>query len=219
MTGLRPKLFVCAAAVAASLLGLSGASAGPGDITFCNEFPHMVNIAIAYEQTDVETWLARGWLEVETGKCYVFDTAIRVATFYYHAESEPYREGRRRVKTSWGSGKDFSVRDSHFQTYQAEKKLSGMRYAGFTKGPVMTGGAITATVTFLAEGGSMVIVPPSGGGEHVQPIPGLGQLPDRQPLGGESPPGAEAPNAAPPDAAAPGDAIAPLPQHEGSPKP
>jgi uncharacterized membrane protein len=212
VTGPGPTLFACAAAVAASLIGLSGAAAGPGDITFCNEFPHTVNIAIAYEQTDVETWLARGWLEVETGKCYVFDTAIRVATFYYHAESEPYREGRRRVKTSWGSGKDFSIRDSHFQTYQAEKKLSGMRYAGFTKSPVMTGGALTATVTFLAEGGSMVIVPPPGGGgpEHVQPIPRLGDLPDRPPLGGESPPaGAETPNATPP-----GDAVAPFPEHE-----
>jgi uncharacterized membrane protein len=218
VTGIRPTLFACAAAIAGSLLGLSGASAGPGDITFCNQFPHTVNIAIAYVQTDVETWLARGWLEVETGKCYVFDTAIRVATFYYHAESEPYREGRRRVKTSWGTGKDFSVRDSHFQTYQAEKKLSGLRYVGFTKGPEMTGGAITATVTFLAEGGSMVIVPPPGGAgsEQVQPIPGLGQLPDRPPLGAESPPaGAEAPKEAFPDGAAPGDAVAP--QHEGSP--
>jgi uncharacterized membrane protein len=132
VTGIRPTLFTCAAAVAVSLLELSGAAAGPGDITFCNQFPHTVNIAIAYVQMDVETWLARGWLEVETGKCYVFDTAIRVS-FYYHAESEPYREGRHRVKTSSGTGKDFSVRDSHFQTYQAEKKLSGRRYTGFTR--------------------------------------------------------------------------------------
>jgi uncharacterized membrane protein len=75
--------------LAAMLLALSvplaapNAFAGEGEITFCNEFPHRVSIAIAYLQTDVNNHLTRGWLNVGSGKCYVFDTAIRVSTFYY----------------------------------------------------------------------------------------------------------------------------------------
>jgi uncharacterized membrane protein len=73
-------------ALGAMLLALSiplaapNASAAEGEITFCNEFPHKVYIAIAYLQTDVNNHLSRGWLHVDTGKCYVFDTAIRVQT-------------------------------------------------------------------------------------------------------------------------------------------
>jgi uncharacterized membrane protein len=53
------------------LLAAPAAFAGEGEITFCNEFPHRVSIAIAYLQTDVNNHLTRGWLNVGTGKCYV----------------------------------------------------------------------------------------------------------------------------------------------------
>ena len=140
----------------------SGAAAGAGDITFCNEFPHKVYVAIAYLQTDVNNYLARGWLNIETGKCFIFDTAIRIQTFYYHAESDPYKEGRHRVKHEWGKGKKFAVRDGHFQSYNAETKYSGMHFAEFSKGAETTGDAVTCTVTFLASGGSSIAVPPPG---------------------------------------------------------
>src|SRR5512143_15651 len=101
--------------------------AGSGEISFCNEFPHKLYIAIAYLQTDVNNYLSRGWLEVETGKCYVFDTAIRVESFYFRAESETYRDGKHKVKTEWGTDKKFAVRDAKLQSYNAEKAYSGMR--------------------------------------------------------------------------------------------
>ena len=53
------------AAVLASALifAAPSARAGTGDISFCNEFPHKLYIAIAYVQTDVNNYLSRGWLE------------------------------------------------------------------------------------------------------------------------------------------------------------
>jgi uncharacterized membrane protein len=53
------------------LLAAPCVRAQTGEISFCNEFPHKIFVAIAYLQTDVNNYLSRGWLEVETGKCYV----------------------------------------------------------------------------------------------------------------------------------------------------
>jgi uncharacterized membrane protein len=158
---------------AALVLPSNLARAGTGDITFCNDFPHKLFIALAYIQTDVNNYLSRGWLEVDTGKCYVFDTAIRVPTFYYRAESEPYKDGKHKVKTWWGDEKKFAVKDSHCQAYNAEKVYSGMHLAGFNKGPASTGAPVTASVTFTATGGSNITVPApetsSGGGAASPP--------------------------------------------------
>ena len=135
------------------------ASAAEGEITFCNEFAHKVYIAIAYLQTDYNNHLSRGWLNVETGKCYAFDTALRVETFYYHAESDPYKEGRDKVKMNWGKGTQFAVRDGNFQSYNAEKKYSGMHFVEFSKGPVSSGAPLTAIVTFLEDASVRMVVP------------------------------------------------------------
>ena len=81
-------------------------------------------------------YLARGWMHIETGKCFVFDTALRVRTFYYHAMSEPYKEGKKKFVWKWGADKQFAVREAHFHLYNAEKKFSGMYFAEFSQGPV-----------------------------------------------------------------------------------
>jgi uncharacterized membrane protein len=164
------------AALASTLIFTApSARAGTGDISFCNEFPHKLYIAIAYLQTDVNNYLSRGWLEIETGKCYVFDTAIRVESFYFRAESEPYRDGKHKVKMEWGSDKKFAVRDANFQSYNAEKAYSGMRLAGFAKGAESSGGPLTAIVTFTATGGSTITIPApektTGGGGAAPPPP------------------------------------------------
>ena len=144
------------------LLAAPCARAQTGEISFCNEFPHKIFVAIAYLQTDVNNYLSRGWLEVETGKCYVFDTAIRVPTFYYRAESETYREGKRKFKMNWGDEKQFAVRDANFQSYNAEKAYSGMHMVSFSKAPESRdGGPITVIVT-LTEKGTTTVVPGSG---------------------------------------------------------
>jgi uncharacterized membrane protein len=62
-------------------------------LPFCNEFPHLVYVAIAYEQSG-GSFISRGWLSLDTGDCSVFDLAIRVRPFYYRGESVPCRAGR-----------------------------------------------------------------------------------------------------------------------------
>ncbi len=161
-----------AAFAAAGLLALSPARAAEGEISFCNDFPHTLYIAIAYEQYP-DSYISRGWLEVETGKCAVFDTAIRVHGFYFRAESETYREGRHKVKMLWGTDRKFAIRDSNFQSYNADKAYSGMRLAGFAKGVESSGAPVTAVVTFTETGGSTISIPKpqdvSGGGEGGPP--------------------------------------------------
>ncbi len=103
----------------------------------------------------------------------MFDTAIRVHGFYYRAESETYREGKHRVKMMWGTERKFAIRDSNFQSYNADKAYSGMRLAGFAKGAESSGAPVTAIVTFTETGGSTITVPTpqnvSGGGEAAPP--------------------------------------------------
>ncbi len=165
-------------------LAAPSARAGTGEISFCNEFPHKLYIAIAYLETDVNNYLSRGWLEVETGKCYVFDTAIRVESFYFRAESETYRDGKHKVKMEWGSDKKFAVRDANFQSYNAEKAYSGMRLAGSPRAPSSSGGPLTAIVTFTETGGSTITVPapekqrlrrtePKGRRRRPEPLPSM----------------------------------------------
>jgi uncharacterized membrane protein len=155
----------------ASLSVTGAAQAVDGEISFCNEFPHKVYVAIAYLQTDVNNYLTRGWLDIDTGKCYVFDTAIKVSTFYYHAESDPYKDGKHKVKMNWGKGKQFAVRDANFRSYNAEKKYSGMYLADFSQGPVSTGAPLTAIVTFKEDASVETVVPaPGKGGSDSEPI-------------------------------------------------
>lgn len=116
-------------------------------------------------------YLARGWMHIETGKCFVFDTALRVRTFYYHAMSEPYKEGKKKFVWKWGADKQFAVREAHFHFYNAEKKFSGMYFAEFSQGPVSTRGPLACTVTFLEDGGSLTVVPDKSGGNQVPPPP------------------------------------------------
>lgn len=150
------------AIVIAGLAGLpavSPAAAGEGEITFCNEFPHMVYIAIAYEQSP-GFFLSRGWLSLNTGDCSVFDTAIRVKTFYYRGRSVPYREGRHTVRTTWGGDKDFAIWErDNFQYYGAQNRVLNSSLESFSKGPETTGDAITTTITFLADGRTMTTIP------------------------------------------------------------
>jgi hypothetical protein len=136
-------------ACTAGVICILAASAAKADILFCNKFPAEVWVAIAYQQKD-GSWLSRGWLSVETGNCYPFDTAIRVKTFYFRGESRPYHD-----KTySWGSGKDFAVWEKdNFQYYNADHRVLKSTLKSFTKAPDADGDEISATVTFPEDGG------------------------------------------------------------------
>jgi uncharacterized membrane protein len=162
-------------------LAAPDARAGEGEITFCNKFPHKIYVAIAYLQTDVNSHLSRGWLNVETGKCYVFDTGLRVDSFYYYAESDSYQKDKDKVKTSWGKGQKFSIRDNSFQTYNAEKDHSGMKLVEFSKFPISSEGPVTAIVTFQEDASVTSTVPGKGGGGAERAAPGLPSETDRAP--------------------------------------
>ena len=81
-------------------------------------------------------------------------------TFYYRAESATYRNGSRRIKTSWGAGRKFAIwEDSNFNYWNAAERVLKSTLAEFTQGPETTGDAVSATVTFDAEGkGSTVSI-------------------------------------------------------------
>ncbi len=156
MRVLISKLCGCAAGLACLLAGPSAKA----EIKFCNQFPHVVYVAIAYPQNS-GSWLSRGWMSLDTGECSVFDTALRVKTFYYRAESAAYRsESGRRIKTSWGAGRKFAIyEDSNFNYWNAAERFLKSSLAEFTHGPETTGDAVSATVTFDAEGkGSSVTI-------------------------------------------------------------
>ena len=147
------KLCGCVAGLAC-LLPISSAKA---EIKFCNQFPHVVYVAIAYPQ-DGGSWLSRGWMSLDTGECSVFDSALRVKTFYYRAESAVYRSGSRRIKTSWGTGRKFAIwEDSNFNYWNAAERVLKSTLAEFTQGPETTGDAVSATVTFDAEGNGSTV--------------------------------------------------------------
>jgi hypothetical protein len=145
-----------AAATASLLLGIPAASAG---ITFCSEFPPAtIWVAIAYPQ-DGGSWLSRGWLALNEGDCYAFDTAIHVSAFYYRAISKPYRnaQGRRGIDT-WGKGKPFAVWErDNFQYYNADERVLNSTLEEFTSGGENLGDAADVTVTFKPGGSTVTL--------------------------------------------------------------
>ena len=167
----RSRLGVCGTVIAIGLLAASTASAEEGEIKFCNDFPHMVYVAIAYEQVSGQ-YISRGWISIDTGDCSYFDTAIRVDTFYYHAESY-WKERRRSYTETWGAKDNqfrFAVKtSSNFQYWNASERVLDSRLVGFSKGPQSTDGPVTATITFNADETVTTSVPgqasaPSNGG-------------------------------------------------------
>jgi hypothetical protein len=140
---------------AASVLPIAPARA---DIVFCNEFGHVVNVAIAYPQAD-GTFISRGWLSLSPGDCAPFDTALRVKTFYFRGESERYRDANgKNSRYFWGKGRSFAMWErDNFQYYNAEERVLNSTLQEFTAGPEAESGDVSAKVTF-SEGGSIITI-------------------------------------------------------------
>jgi hypothetical protein len=139
-----------AGALGLAFLGV--ATSARAEIVFCNKFAQVVYAAIAYPQ-DNGSWISRGWVALNTDECSVFDTALRVKTFYYRGESEPFREAGRRVKVNWGSGRPFAIWEKdNFNYWNAQNKVLNSSLADFTKGAETSAGDVSATVTFEADG-------------------------------------------------------------------
>ncbi len=146
------RLSLTAALVAAG--SILSTTASHADIVFCNQFDHLVYVAIAYPQSG-GSFISRGWMSLSPGDCSPFDTAIRVKTFYFRGESEPYRDGSgHKKKYSWGKGKPFAIWEKdNFQYYDAEHRVLKSTLEEFTQGPESDSGDVSAKVTFK-EGGS-----------------------------------------------------------------
>src|SRR5579872_3982058 len=125
----------CATASLVAAASIFGATSSRAEIKFCNEFPHMVYVAMAYPQTG-GSFIARGWMSLAPHDCNLFDTALRIQTFYFRGESEPYKDKGHSTKYSWGKGKTFAVfADNNFQIYDAEHKFPKSTFEEFTQGP------------------------------------------------------------------------------------
>jgi hypothetical protein len=155
MSGNSLKLSAWAAIV--FWLGTTNVCAG---ITFCNKFSKTLFVAIAYPQ-DGGSWMSRGWLELAPGDCAPFDSAIRVTTFYFRAESTPYVDSSGgKVHDFWGQGKSFAMwEDNNFQYYDAENEVLNSTLKPFTRGPEGLTDSSKVTVTFT-QAGSTVEIPP-----------------------------------------------------------
>ncbi len=150
MSALASKLGGCAIGAACVFVN----PAAKADIVFCNNFPHLVYVAVAYPQSD-GSWVSRGWLNVSTGACSEFDTAVRVKTFYYRGESDPFSDGGRQVKNIWGTDDDtkFAIyEDSNFNYWNAQTKILNSTLVGFIKGVETNEDSLSVTVTFAPDG-------------------------------------------------------------------
>ena len=133
-------------------------SSAQAEIKFCNKFPHVVYAAMAYPQ-DEGSWISRGWLALETGECSLFDTALRVRTFYYRGESVAYRDGGKSVKSNWGSGMKFAILESgNFNYWNAQTKILNSSLADFSKAADTIGEGVSITITFEADGRSSTTI-------------------------------------------------------------
>jgi uncharacterized membrane protein len=102
---LKLKL-VGAFAVAFPFFATPSASFAAGNllnIEICNKFSQTVFFAMAYQQKQ-GNWLTRGWLNIATGTCGYFDTALSVPEFYFRAETKPYRQKGHLVESNWAKG-------------------------------------------------------------------------------------------------------------------
>jgi len=93
------------------------------EIQFCNKFPQKVYVAIAYPQAD-QSWISRGWLEIDTGDCAEFDSALHPSAVYYRARACPIAM-RRRVGHVCGA-----VQGANSRSGRRITSITGMRRSG-----------------------------------------------------------------------------------------
>jgi hypothetical protein len=123
-----------AAASALVVVSLGATTAAQAEIKFCNKFPQLVYVAIAYSQSD-QTWISRGWLAIDTGDCAEFDSALHPTTLYYRGESVPYRNASgASVTRVWGSSAhQFAIWEKdNFHYWNAQKRVLNSTLADFS---------------------------------------------------------------------------------------
>ena len=139
------------ALVAVSLGATTGARA---EIQFCNKFPQKVYVAIAYPQDD-QSWISRGWIEVGTGDCAEFDSALHPSTIYYRGESVPYRNASgASVTRVWSnSAHQFAIWEKdNFNYWNAQQRVLNSTLADFSLLSEGLAANASVSVTFEQDG-------------------------------------------------------------------
>jgi hypothetical protein len=142
--------FAAFAFVVASL----AATDAQASVKFCNKFPREIYVAVAYSQDD-NTWISRGWLDLQTGDCQEFDSALRPGTLYYRAESVSFRNAKGVTVTQvWGSADHRYAIDpnNNFNYWNAQEKVLKSTLADFSLAAEGLTADSTVTVTIEEDG-------------------------------------------------------------------
>ena len=137
-------------AVFALVVAGLAATDAQASVKFCNRFPREIYVAIAYSQDDA-TWISRGWLDLQSGDCQDFDTALRPSTLYYRAESVSFRNAKGvSVTQVWGSAEHRYAIDqnNNFNYWNAQEKVLKSTLADFSLAAegLTTESAVTVTI-------------------------------------------------------------------------
>jgi hypothetical protein len=142
------------AAIALVAVGLGAATGARAEIQFCNNFPQKVYVAIAYPQSD-QSWISRGWLEIDTGNCAEFDSALHPSTLYYRGESVPYHNARGASVTNvWSApGRQYAIWEKdNFNYWNAQERVLNSTLEDFSLAGDGLAADASVTVTFEQDG-------------------------------------------------------------------
>ena len=142
------------ATLALALVSLGAATGARAEIQFCNKFPQKIFVAIAYPQAD-GSWISRGWLELGTGDCDEFDSALHPGTLYYRGESVPYRNpSGANVTRVWSApGHQFAIWEKdNFHYWNAQEKVLNSTLEDFSLAADGLDNDASVTVTFEEDG-------------------------------------------------------------------
>ena len=144
------------------LLCLGWSSSALAAVQFCNKFECPVHFSVAYQSP--QGWVSQGWFSTDPKDCVTPQSLADLTDFFWTAETGPYMLNGEEVKTTWGKGKTFSVKDFKdfpFTVNNADKRQNKTRPNPFA-GPVsFDGSAIVATVTIEADSSSTTVLGPA----------------------------------------------------------
>jgi tetratricopeptide (TPR) repeat protein/uncharacterized membrane protein len=127
-------------------------------VRFCNDFPHHVRFAVAFQTP--EGWVTKGWVEVDPKACVTDEKYADLTDFLWTAESGVYSDGGKQVRRTWGKGQQLSVKDGPFTLKGADKKLKGARLAAFDADTISFSDPATVATVEIHENASTTTTVP-----------------------------------------------------------
>ncbi len=93
-------------------------------------------------------WASDGWLTIAPNACAIDTQHPDLTSFFYRAELDTYGDNK---WTTWGSDREFSVKDGNFRLDRAEQKAPGARFVKFNGPDSYTDPFTMVTLTFLPD--------------------------------------------------------------------